>query len=1232
MNCPKCGTANPEGAKFCMECGASSTQTCPHCASSLPAGAKFCFNCGHQMATAAPAASPTQVTEAPKAQAASPQTRLHQFVPKELLNKLESARSSGMEGERRVVTMLFCDVKGSTAAASALDPEEWAEIINGAFEAMIHPIYRYEGTVARLMGDGILAFFGAPVAHEDDPQRAVLAGLAITEAIQPYRQQIQQRWGLDLNVRVGINTGLVVVGAVGSDLRMEYTALGDAINLAARMEQSARPGTVQIAEATYKMVAPLFDVEVLEGLELKGKNEPVQAYRVIGPRMRPGNLRGIAGLRAPLIGRSHEIETMHAAIDSLQNGCGQLFSVMGEAGLGKSRLVAELRDELATKGSGRLQWLEGRSLSYETATPYAPFVDILSDCLGLQADHSDRENYGRLKQRVTALFPQQADQVAPSLASLLGLELPDLDSERIKYLEPPLLRGKIFMHVAAFFERLAAEQPLVLFFDDVHWIDPTSLELLESLFPLAGRAPILIAIAFRPRRQEPCWRLHEAAQHDCSHCYTSITLQPLNPNHSRELVANLLHVEDLPEKVRLLILDKAEGNPFFVEEVIRSLLDAQLVVRKDGRWHATREIANIAVPDTLIGVITARLDRLEEQVRQSAQAASVLGREFDYETLAHLLAGSTTLDADLAELIRRDVVREKSRLPRRTFAFKHVLTQEAAYNSILLSRRRELHLQAAHALRQSAPERPADIARHFLDARQPAQAMPYLVAAGEMAARAYSSAEAIEFYQRAIELRSNVENLEPVRRAYEGLGNMQSFANQIPEAFATFQAMFNLARTYGDTGMQVSALNKLANLLALRLGQFAEAEIYLAQAEQISQAHNDIAGVAEGSLIRCRMCTAMADFDSVIKHMGHLAELGREVGSKENLVMGLEHVSTTLVYLTRFNEAWGKAQETLKAAQEAGDRMHESAILSLAIPYCQIQQGDFAGADRSLRQGMEIADRIGAVFCQVYGYWLLGELARWRGDYEDAIAYLQRALDYISPFEEFMPFAVVQPLGALGSVYLEISKQLTGSIVKFHHHALRLLESPAATAGGGTAWADMGWCALALEDHTLAQEFFQQGLNQPSMFMWLERPRLLAGLGMVALARGQTAEALSRVEEARHYASERGMRYFYPLLDLSIGRVHAAMGHFEQALAAYAAAESVGIELQMWPWVWQIQAAAAQLLEASGDRSGAEEKWQSARKIIEECSARFRDESLRRAYLAGALDSLYMGATGMHSV
>ncbi len=794
MDCPTCKTSNPAEAGFCMKCGSPLTRTCPQCGTGLPAEAQFCHKCGHRLDGTQPEAA---------------QDRLQQYIPKELLAKLESARSGGgMQGERRVVTMLFCDVQGSTAAAERLDPEEWAEIMNGAFEHLIAPVYQYEGTLARLMGDAVLAFFGAPIAHEDDPQRAILAGLEIIKSIAPYRDQVKHQWDLDFNVRIGINTGLVVVGEVGTDLRVEYTAMGDAVNLAARMEQTAEPGTVRVTENTYRQVAPLFDVESLGPVEVKGKAEPVPAFRVLGPKAAPGRLRGIEGLDAPLVGRDREMGQLREAISALAQGHGQILSVMGEAGLGKSRLMAELRQSLVSDGllreagaessnggpSTTISWHEGRSISYQTSVPYASFVDMLSKIMGLVADQTDVEKYNQIKEHVSAVVaPELVLEVAPFIATLLGIDLEGEEAERTRYLAPPQMRGKVFTAMGLYIEGLVAVRPTVLVFEDLHWIDPTSLELLEQLLPLTDRVPLTIIALFRPVRQEPSWRFHEVAVRDFGHRYAAVQLDPLDSENSRILVAHLLEVEDLPEKVRDLILTKTEGNPFFVEEVIRSLLDSGLVVKQDGHWRATREIENITVPDTLAGVITARVDRLDEESRRVVQTASVIGREFQLGTLADIYPAPEALESALTDLQRRELVREKSRLPQPVYTFKHALTQETVYASVLLSRRRELNLQVAESLARSDPEQANDIARHFLEARENDRALPYLVQAGERAARSYSTPEAIGLFTRALEIIGTTGDVQMARRAYEGLGGALTFGGDVPRAVETYDKMLHFA-------------------------------------------------------------------------------------------------------------------------------------------------------------------------------------------------------------------------------------------------------------------------------------------------------------------------------------------------------------------------------------------------------------------------------------------------------
>jgi class 3 adenylate cyclase len=402
-------------------------------------------------------------------------------------------------GERRTITLLFCDVKDSTATAERLDPEEWSAIMRQALDRFITPVERYGGTVVRILGDAILAYFGAPVAHEDDPQRAVLAGLGIVDGCRDLADDVQRRFGIPFAVRVGINTGLVVVGEVGTPLYAEYAALGDAANVAARMEQSAHPGTVLIAEATHRLVGPLFDVQPMGQVQVKGRREPVNAYRVVGPSAAPGSLRGIAGLSSPLVGRRAELDRLLTALTQLRDGRGAVVSVIGEAGLGKSRLVSEL----AAQARDEVTWIEGGCVSYESTTPYAPFVRALESFFEISADDDPHERYQRLLSKMTELAGDAGARHAAHLATVLRGRIPDEHEAFVRFLEPPVLRQRVFATVAALLEKSSARAPVVLMIEDVHWADRTSIDLMRSLLPLTDRLPLMLLLCLRPDHTQP---------------------------------------------------------------------------------------------------------------------------------------------------------------------------------------------------------------------------------------------------------------------------------------------------------------------------------------------------------------------------------------------------------------------------------------------------------------------------------------------------------------------------------------------------------------------------------------------------------------------------------------------------------------------------------------------------------------------------------------------------------
>ena len=540
--------------------------------------------------------------------------------------------------ERRPITVLFADLAGSTAIAEQMDPEDWTSLVGEAFTRMNSTVERYGGTVARLMGDGVLAFFGAPVAHEDDPERAVRCGLDMVHAIDDLAATHQGASAL--RVRVGVNTGPVVVGIVGTDTAHEYTAMGDTVNVAARMQGSARPGSVLVTEATYRFIAPLVDSVDVGMLELKGKTDAVHAHEITALKRGAVRTRGLAGLHAPMVGRDAEIERLDQLFGVARAGQGRVACVLGEPGIGKSRLLSELRAR-AEAADGSVRWIEGRCLSYGETMPYHLVVDLVRSLIGVNAAADETQVADALHATLRDLLGEDWRETYAYLGHLLSIRLdPDLQA-RVSLLELETVKRYV-SSLVTILRTTAARAPMVVVCDDVHWADRSSVETLLQVLTGASGSPVLFILSSRPDRTSVGWKLISGARDVFGDVLTDIRLEPLSTEASRELVSNLLRIESLPVETRDLILARAEGNPFFVEEVIRMMIDRGAIVREDDRWIATERVAEVEIPDTLHGLLLARIDRLPQETKRTLRVASVIGRQFAVPVLERVLESKQT--------------------------------------------------------------------------------------------------------------------------------------------------------------------------------------------------------------------------------------------------------------------------------------------------------------------------------------------------------------------------------------------------------------------------------------------------------------------------------------------------------------------------------------------------------------------------------------------------------------
>ncbi len=1192
MTCAKCGTTNPDGAAFCMSCGSTLAQGCSNCGTVLPEGAGFCPSCG------TPAGGPP--TE-------SAEDRIRKYIPKALLDKLNAAKGGGgLEGERRRVTMLFCDLQGSSAAAEHLDPEDWAEIMNGAFEHLISPVYRYEGTLARLMGDAILAFFGAPIAHEDDPERAVRAGLEILEDIQPYREQVRREIGIEFDVRVGINTGLVVVGAIGSDMRVEYTAMGDAVNVAARMEQTAAAGTIQISDATKGPIEKLFSFEDLGDVEVKGRSEPVRSWRVVEALDRPSQLRGIEGLHADLVGRDAEMSILETVLGRTSEGAGAVVSVMAEAGLGKSRLVAEFRAR-----HDEVHWFEGRSLSFETSTSYASAVGVVRGMLGVG---SGPITWNDVEAAVTEVLPARVAEVAPFLLSLLGGDIPEQHEHRLAYLEPAARQAAIFSAAGELLTALASRRTVAVVFEDVHWADSASIDFIAHLADLAESSPLMVVLVYRPRRDEPSWELRERIERDHPHLHTPIALSPLPATDGRELIRRLLDMDGLTERVRFEILERSDGNPYFLEEVIRSMIDAGILDRQDDRWIVTGDPSAIVIPDTLHALLATRLDGLTEFERSAVQAAAVFGREFRYEELAAVMDGIGDLDGAIVQLRRKDLIREIARVPRREYRFKHALVQETAYEGLLKKRRIQLHARAGHHLANTQPDRVDDIADHFLAARLPDEALPWLVQSAEKALGAYLMPEARRRVDQAMERMEEDSPADLVRRAYEVLGRVHEGQFELDEALATWEALIAEGERREDIAMRISGMNKRSFVRGVFLGQVEEALEELGSSELLAEAATFDEGVVEACVANCYIRSALADFDKVEYYMEKVANLGETLGLVEPTIFGMTHHSNTLVFLTRFDEALELAEKTLAKAEEHGHLKFQAELLTFSIPYCHLRNGDVEAASAALERGMEIALQIGDRASELFAAVVQGRIALNRGDFDEAVASHQRGIDAAAATG--IPYVIALGSCTAGTCYRRIGGDLLARASELHDETLETMEMPTGRVHGAWMWSEIGHCSLQNGNVDRAEELFRMALEEETASMWLLRPSALAGIVEVALARDDVAGAAAAFEELRSYITSRKMVDRYIEVELLGARVAAAQGDTPRALSSLARTQAITEREGLDRLLFDVLALRGDVQRAAGDLAAARRSQEEARSIGHRIASAVRSDDLRSAFKA----------------
>jgi class 3 adenylate cyclase/tetratricopeptide (TPR) repeat protein len=1109
MQCPRCQSENPSESNFCLACGSRLTPI-DGPLTDVSRGHSFCNKCG----------APTRGEVAAQPRFASPEA----YTPKHLAEKILTSKAS-LEGERKQVTVLFADMEGSMELLAARDPEEARRLLDPVLERMMEAVHRYEGTVNQVMGDGIMALFGAPLAHEDHADRACYAALRMQELIRLYSDEVRRTVGTPISIRVGLNSGEVVVRSIRNDLHMDYSAIGQTTHLASRMEQAALPGSILLTADTLRLVEGYVKVEPLGPIAIKGLKEPVETYEVTeaGParsRLQATAARGLTRF----IGREAEAGRLLGSLEKVAAGHGQVVAVVGESGVGKSRLSREIAH------SRRVQdWLilEAGAVSYGKTTPYLPVVDMLKVYFQINAQDDARE----IREKVTGKLLTLERSFEPAIPVFVALLDVPVQDPRWEAMDPPQRRHETLEAIRRLLVRESLVRPLLLVFEDLQWIDSETQALLDSLVETLAGARILLLVNYRPE-YEHGW--------GSKTYYTQIRIDPLPPESSAELLRALLGAEVALGPLKELLIERTEGNPFFIEEGVRMLLETKVLIGEPGAYHLAKPTQSIQVPATVQAMLTARIDRLPAREKKILQCAAVVGKDVPFQLLRAIAEeDEESLHRGLDYLRAAEFLYETSLFPEPEYTFKHALTHEVAYGSLLAKHRRALHGQLVDTIEGLYGDRVVEqverLAHHASHGEIWSKAVAYLRQAGTKAAARSAHPEAVAYLEQAL----------------TALRNFPESASILAE---TIDLYFDLRNSLYP------------------LAEFERIRDHLREAENLSEMLKDRRRLSRALLYRSQHDWWMGDPRRALGAARDALAIASDVRDSDLEIMAN-------YFLGVYHHTFGDYRSAVAVLQQGielitGDLVYHrfggpgllSVFFRSWLTQCHVEHGDFAEATTVGYAGLKIAEVAGSPYSIAQVCFSIGLLHLRQGVYEDAIEFLERGTQVCRSRE--IHILLPRLASALGYVYT-----LTGR----SREGLALLEEAIERATGmktrarhilPLAWLSQAYLAadrldraaeVALDALSLAREQHEHGHEA-----WV-----LVTLANVAAAGAPTLRETEEdyYRQALVLARERGMRPLMAHCHLGLGTRYRRTENGPRAEADLATAAALFREMKMRSWL-----------------------------------------------------------------
>ena len=974
---------------------------------------------------------------------------------------IESKKS--LEGERKVVSILFADLSGFTSLSEKLDPEKVTDMMNACFRRLGKKVSEHSGFIDKFMGDCIMALFGAPIAHENDPELAIRCALGMLEELKLFNKEE----GLELGLSIGINSGMVIAGGVGSDEKVSYTVMGDAVNVAQRLQSAAKSNEIFVSRNIFHSTERIFNFDKLEPIKLKGKDQPVEIFRVISTK-KIGEETVKQELNSEkLVGRDRELDLARCMIDRAKESQGQIFCVAGDAGVGKSRFKMEVKKIATEKG---LRWLESKCHHLYRESPYYCFSHLIQSLLEIDAEQKIEDQL----EAAEKLKDFNLDSVSIEMIYQL-LKLPFTAGQ--SQLDASQKKRALFLAIKKLLIELSKQKPTLIYFEDLHWVDPISKELLHQVVESVHSHPIMIYGSFRNDF------VHD--WHDRQN-FTQIKLSPLTKEQSVELVKDLLKVSEIPNSLVEIIEEKSDGNPLYVEEILKTLIDSGKIQKNSSSdsWGFVGEIDDVEIPTTLQGLIASRIDRLEDRTKQVLQYASVIGREFSDVLLRRAEILAQNLDTELSYLRKRELIFEmEAEIEEITYIFKHALTQQVAYEGILKKKRKTFHRQVANSIEdlihrdqnRRREDYIEELAHHYVEAGEFEKAVFYLIESAQKSAKDFNNQGALKLYYKVLELFEEIKMPETDERYYESLmriAEIHVLTGALEEASKNYLRIFEVATRLNNQILLCQISRRLGDICRLR-GNSEEAFEYLNQSLAYAE-------MCQNQEERVRSLKALGstyqlthELDQSLEHFERGLKEAREINNPKIIAEYLNDIAINLINRNQLDEAKERLSEAVALAQEQNYKSLEiSATLNFGV--VEYYKQNFAEASNQFKQAALIAEKIGDFKNVLIATHNIGEVLKEFSQFEEALQYFKKSYELAS--EMGNEFETINNQILIGHIQSKLMKQELAT--KILNEAIAQSESKAFWPLLCDALYYLGLNYMELNQTELAQQAFEAALGR----------------------------------------------------------------------------------------------------------------------------------------------------------